>query len=45
MGGGGDLKGTTERLFNAEFCLTSILHNKIQEGGVCNKAKDNDSFL
>lgn len=42
---GKTLKSTTERLFNAEFYLTSILHNKIQEVCVCNKAKNNDSFL
>lgn len=42
---GKTLKSTTERLFNAEFYLTSILHNRIQEVCVCNKAKNNDSFL
>lgn len=28
---GKTLKSTTERLFNVEFYLTSILHNEIQE--------------
>lgn len=28
---GKTLESTTERLFNVEFYLTSILHNKIQE--------------
>lgn len=42
---GKTLKSTTERLFNVEFYLTSILHNEIQEVCVCNKAKNNDSFL
>lgn len=42
---GKTLKSTTERLFNVELYLTSILHNEIQEVCVCNKAKNNDSFL
>lgn len=42
---GKTLKSPTERLCNVEFYLTSILHNKIQEVCVCNKAKNNDSFL
>lgn len=42
---GKTLKSTTKRLFNVELYLTSILHNKIQKVCVCNKAKNNDSFL
>lgn len=42
---GKTLKSTTERLFNVEFYLTSILHKKIQEVRVCNTAQSGDSFL
>jgi hypothetical protein len=38
-------KSTTEGLFNVEFYLMSILHNKIQEVCICNLAKNNDPFL